>query len=73
MAHALDSRLISKPELLDVVDASWAAETLPDDNIPLPTEEAVATDESLDDAPLKPPAESASTKAQRWNDLGLGR
>ena len=33
MAASIDQRLVSRPELCDIVDAEWARDTLPDDGV----------------------------------------
>lgn len=49
------------PSLIDVVDAEWAQETLPDDDIPLPVSEQLADVEE----------EQKAKEPEKWMELGL--
>ncbi|EFN53427.1 hypothetical protein CHLNCDRAFT_136648 [Chlorella variabilis] len=62
MAATIDFSLIREPHLLDLIDEEWAAERLPDDDIPLP-----ATVQLLPDVE----EEQKAKEPEKWHELGL--
>lgn len=58
--HQTDGRL------LDIVDDAWLADTLPDDDVPLPVGLQAPTDDT-DDAHL----EALAPRQEKWHELGL--
>ena len=59
VAHAL------KAGLLDLVDEEWAAEKLPDDEIAIPPDHDVPSEDEDEEA------EGSKNKADKWTELGL--
>eukprot|EP00192_Tetraselmis_astigmatica_P024264 CAMPEP_0117677496 /NCGR_PEP_ID=MMETSP0804-20121206/16777_1 /TAXON_ID=1074897 /ORGANISM="Tetraselmis astigmatica, Strain CCMP880" /LENGTH=72 /DNA_ID=CAMNT_0005486785 /DNA_START=178 /DNA_END=396 /DNA_ORIENTATION=+ len=69
MALYLHYSLITKPELLDVIDEEWRRDKLADDEIPLPDD-------------MQPPMEdqddflegevTKQREKEKWPELGLG-
>eukprot|EP00195_Chlamydomonas_chlamydogama_P017299 CAMPEP_0202905600 /NCGR_PEP_ID=MMETSP1392-20130828/35148_1 /ASSEMBLY_ACC=CAM_ASM_000868 /TAXON_ID=225041 /ORGANISM="Chlamydomonas chlamydogama, Strain SAG 11-48b" /LENGTH=75 /DNA_ID=CAMNT_0049593775 /DNA_START=44 /DNA_END=271 /DNA_ORIENTATION=+ len=70
MSGTVDYRLITRPELLDVVDEEWAGDALPDDLIPLP--ERVGVTEDAEDMGEEAPPHAKDKKPEKWNDLAIG-
>ena len=59
VAHAL------KAGLLDIVDEEWAADKLPDDEIQIPPDHDVPSEDEVEEA------EGSKNKADKWTELGL--
>ncbi|CAA7388214.1 unnamed protein product [Spirodela intermedia] len=60
------AELLSMGILLDVLDEEWMRDTLPDDEIPLPSEVALRV-EDAEDSNL----ENQQVEADTWRDLAL--
>eukprot|EP00884_Botryococcus_braunii_P003307 jgi/Botrbrau1/12978/Bobra.384_1s0004.1 len=65
MSVSLHYTTIVNPCLVDIVDDEWAAEKLPDDDIPLPVGFVPPGEENEEDQIGAPKA------AEKWLDLGL--
>ncbi|CAA6653814.1 unnamed protein product [Spirodela intermedia] len=60
------AELLSMGILLDVLDEEWMRDTLPDDEIPLPSEVALRV-EDAEDSNL----ENQQVETDTWRDLAL--
>lgn len=68
MSVTLHYSQIREPDLLDVVDDSWAQDKLPNDDIPLPEGLMPPVDETDD---LREELEAQNNGPDRWVELGL--
>ncbi|GAX79757.1 hypothetical protein CEUSTIGMA_g7198.t1 [Chlamydomonas eustigma] len=65
----MDYRVIGRPELIDIVDESWASDKLPDDFIPVPEQfSALEMDSAATTLGL---AFLKSKGTKEWTDLGI--
>eukprot|EP00887_Chlorella_sp_A99_P005578 scaffold1.g5578.t1 len=66
MSSTVPYYMLRDPALLDIIDEEWARDTLPDDDVPLPTVAQPTVDEAED-----PGAEAKPKQPEKWLELGL--